>query len=388
MSRLRRPILFLSQGADFYGSNLILLETAKHLKNHGYPIHVIFSLQGPIIEEFQKENISTEIMNLAILRRQYVTFFGLINRTYYFITALFKLILLIKRRKIGIVYSNGLGVLVGIFAAFFSGVIHVWHIHEIIRKPDYFYSVYHRLLNWQFGYNIVVSEAVKSFWAKEGSTNFYRIYNGIPLPRTSPSLFKIREELGLPPSALVIGMIGRVSYLKGQDYFLKIAYELLKHDQDLKFIMVGDVYPGNEDLYDELNLLKDNLGIKDSIIDLGYRRDISDILEALELFILPSTLPDSFPTVILEAMQQGKAIISTRQGGALEMLEEHVSGLFIPIHESKAAADIILPLLQNENTRKAMGIEAKKKVLEDFSSEKFKEKLLATIEEILKITIR
>ncbi|MFL0682482.1 MAG: glycosyltransferase, partial [Algoriphagus aquaeductus] len=100
------------------------------------------------------------------------------------------------------------------------------------------------------------------------------------------------------------------------------------------------------------------------------------------------TLPDSFPTVILEAMQQGKAIISTRQGGALEMLEEHVSGLFIPIHESKAAADIILPLLQNENTRKAMGIEAKKKVLEDFSSEKFKEKLLATIEEILKITIR
>jgi glycosyltransferase involved in cell wall biosynthesis len=382
MSRSRHPILFLSQGADFYGSNLILLEVAKHLKQQNYPIHVIFPLQGPIIEEFQKENISTEILNLAILRRQYVTFFGLVNRAYYFLKALFALILLIKKRKVGIVYSNGLGVLVGIFGAFFSGVIHVWHIHEIIGKPEYFYSVYRRLLNWQFGHNIAVSEAVKSFWAKEGSINFYKIYNGIPLPKTSPDPNKLNEELGLPPSVLVIGMIGRVSYLKGQDYFLKIAHELLKHDQNLKFVMVGDVYPGNEDLYDELNLLKESLGIQDSVIDLGYRRDIPDILAALDLFILPSTQPDSFPTVILEAMQQEKAIISTRQGGALEMLEEHVSGLFIPIHEEKEAADIILPLLQNENARKAMGIEAKKKVLRDFASEKFKEKIFATIEEI------
>lgn len=382
MSRPHRPILFLSQGADFYGSNLILLEAAKHLKDHGYPIHVIFSLKGPIIEEFQKENISTEILNLAILRRKYVTFFGLINRAYYFLKAFFTLILLIKRRKIGIVYSNGLGVMVGIFAAFFSGAIHVWHIHEIIEKPDYFYSVYRRLLNWRFGQNIAVSEAVKSFWAKDLSTNFYRIYNGIPLPQTTPIPNKIREELRLNPSALVIGMIGRVSYLKGQDYFLKIAHELLKHNQNIKFVIVGDVYPGNEDIYGELNLLKESLGISGSVFDLGYRRDIQDILAALDLFILPSTLPDSFPTVILEAMQQGKAIVSTRQGGALEMLEEHKSGLFIPIHEPKAAADIILPLLQNKNARIAMGIEANKKVLRDFSSEKFKENLLVTIEEL------
>lgn len=384
MSQEKGNILFLSQGADFYGSNLILLEASKHLKEQGFQIHVILALPGPIIQEFEKENITTEIMNLGILRRSYVTFFGLINRGYYFSKALITLIRLIKRRKIDIIYSNGLGVLVGIFAAFLSGKKHVWHIHEIIEKPDYFFSIYRKLLNWQFSHNIAVSEAVKSFWAKKQATNFYVIYNGIPLPETPASSSKIKVELGLSPSTILIGMIGRVNHLKGQDYFLKISHELLKNDSDLKFLMVGDVYPGNEYLYDELSILKEQLGVSNSVFDLRYRRDIPDILAALDLFILPSTLPDSFPTVILEAMQQGKAIVATRQGGAVEMLEENVSGLFIPINNEKAACDIILPLLKNKELRTEMGIQARKKVLRDFSSEKFKENLITTMELIQK----
>lgn len=383
MSQTKGNILFLSQGADFYGSNLILLEAAKELKSQGYQLHVIFALPGPIIEAFHTKNISTEILNLAILRRQYLTFFGLINRAFYFLKALFTLVRYINGRKFDLVYSNGLGVLVGIFAAYFAGAAHVWHIHEIIEKPDYFYSVYRKMLNWRFGHNIAVSEAVKTFWAEPNSSNFYRIYNGIPFSENPPSPTKLRQELGLSPSTILIGMIGRVSSLKGQTYFLQIAHELLKQDQTLKFVMVGDVYPGYEQLYEELDLLKEKLGISNSVFDLGYRRDIPDILAALDVFILPSTLPDSFPTVILEAMQAEKAIISTRQGGALEMLEEGISGLFIPIHQAKAAAELILPLLQNEPARKAMGLAAKQKVMRDFSSEKFKENLSMTIQHLL-----
>lgn len=384
MSHNKGNILFLSQGADFYGSNFILLETVKYLKKEGFQPHVVLPLNGPIIAEFEKVNIPTEFMKLGILRRQYVTFFGLINRSFYFIKALISLIILIKKRKIDIVYSNGLGVMVGIFAAFFSGKKHIWHIHEIVEKPDYFYTVYRKLLNWSFGYNIAVSEAVKSFWAKPKASNFFRIYNGIPLLETEPSPTKIRQELGLSQTTTLIGMIGRVSYLKGQEYFLQIAYELLKQDKNLRFVMVGDAYPGNEHLYEELNSLKEKLGISDSVIDLGYRRDIPDILAGLNLFVLPSTLPDSFPTVILEAMQLEKAIISTRQGGAVEMLEDQVSGLFIPVDKPEVAAEIILPLLRNNEARKSMGLEAKKKLREDFSFEKFKENLNSTIESIQK----
>lgn len=382
MSGKKSKILLLSQGTDFYGSNFILLEAAKHLKNEGFQLHVILPGNGPITKEFEKLHITTKVINLGILRRRYVTFFGLINRAYYFFSALFVLLYLVKRRKIDIVYSNGLGVLVGFFTALFSGTKHVWHIHEIIGSPKYFYIAYRYLLNNGFknNINIAVSEAVRSFWSREKSNNFRVIYNGIPILEAQNSVSKIRDKLGLPPSAIVIGMIGRVSYLKGQSYFVKICRELLKHDGSLKFIMVGDVYPGNEFHYDELRILKEDLNVADSIFDLGYRRDIPDVLAALDLFVLPSILPDSFPTVILEAMGQEKPIVATRQGGALEMLDENISGVFIPINDEKSACNIILPLLKDKKKRTEMGFQAKKKILKDFSTEKFRRELIATME--------
>lgn len=375
-----RNILILSQGADFYGSNFILLEAAKHLKQQGYRLHVLFPYAGPIINEFEKSQISTGVMNLGILRRKYVSFFGLINRSYFFTSSFIKILVLIKNRKIDIIYSNGLGVLVGIFAALFSGKKHIWHLHEIIEKPTYFYLFYRELLNLPFGLNIAVSEAVRSFWIKSGRDHFKVIHNGIPIPEEPTTHLNLRDELGLPPDCLLIGMIGRVTHLKGQDYFIRICHELLKQDKTLKFIMVGDVYPGNEGLYKELKLLKNELGVDGAIFDLGFRRDIPDLLNSIDLFILPSVMPDSFPTVILEAMGQGRAIVATSQGGALEMIDENISGVFIPIEDEITASKIIFQLLQNRKARIEMGIQARKKVLTTFSSSKFKRNLLEAIE--------
>ncbi len=379
MSKAPGSILFLSQGADFYGSNLILLQVAKHLKEAGYTIHVVFSLEGPIIQEFEKAQISSEVINLGVLRRSYVSFFGLFNWAYDFISALIRGILLVKKGKFDIVYSNGLGILIGVFAARLSSRKHIWHVHEIIPKPKYFFVTYRLLLNWRFSQNIVVSEAVRSFWATGVASNFHLIYNGIPLPPDSSDPDKVRQELGLAPDTLLIGMIGRVSRIKGQDYFLKIAAELLKTNSNLKFLMVGDAYPGNENLYVELQELKEFLGISNAVFDLGFRRDIPDILASLDLFVMPSVLPDSFPTVILEAMQQRKAIVATRQGGAQEMLIDNVSGVFIPINDEKAACKIISPLLQDRSKRIAMGLEGEQKLSKDFSPRQFKEKLLSKI---------
>lgn len=375
-------ILFLSQGSDFYGSNIIMLEAAKHLKKRGYNIHIIFPNHGPIIREFDAIKISSEILNLGILRRKYVNLFGLINRGYFLLIALLKLFLFIKKHKIELVYSNGLGVIVGFFVAQLTRKKHLWHIHEIIQKPKFFYVFYRIILNLDISYKIAVSEAVRLFWSKNRSKKFSMIYNGIPSTEILVNNSKLRNELEIPPSVLLIGMIGRVSYLKGQEYFIRICHELLKHKSNLKFIMVGDVYSGNEQLYQDLIALKERLGVSSSIIDLGYRRDITNILAALDLFILPSILPDSFPTVILEAMGQGKAIVSTRQGGALEMLEDKISGTFIPINDEKAASNIIIPLLNDQKLRTEMGYRARKKVLMDFSSEKFQKNLIELIDTI------
>jgi glycosyltransferase involved in cell wall biosynthesis len=61
--------------------------------------------------------------------------------------------------------------------------------------------------------------------------------------------------------------------------------------------------------------------------------------------VLPSVLPDSFPTVILEAMAAAKPVVATRSGGASEMVVEGKTGFLIPIGEVKKGAKALDQLI-------------------------------------------
>ena len=79
-------------------------------------------------------------------------------------------------------------------------------------------------------------------------------------------------------------------------------------------------------------------------------------------------------------MAAGLPVVATQQGGAVEMIENKVSGLLVPINDAPAAAAIIEPLLTNEVYRKDMGAQAKKRMQEKFSRTQFNEQIMACIE--------
>jgi glycosyltransferase involved in cell wall biosynthesis len=174
--------------------------------------------------------------------------------------------------------------------------------------------------------------------------------------------------------------MGRVHFWKGQDYFIHIAGELFKTHKNIHFLMVGDAFAGYEYLHDNINKLIDANHLRGHVTQLSYRSDIANIYSALDLFILPSLLPDPAPAVVTEAMAAGLPVIVTEQGGAVEMIENNVSGLLIPINNAAAAAVIIEPLLTNQTYRKNMGAQAKKRMQEKFSRTQFNEQIMACIE--------
>jgi glycosyltransferase involved in cell wall biosynthesis len=79
-------------------------------------------------------------------------------------------------------------------------------------------------------------------------------------------------------------------------------------------------------------------------------------------------------------MAAGLAVVATEQGGAVEMIENDVSGLLIPINNAAAAAKIIEPLITDDSYRKNMGAQAKKRMQEKFSRTQFNEQIMACIE--------
>ena len=370
-------ILMLHGSSDLYGASKIFLVTAKTLQEGGRNVVVVLSEDGPLVRELNEIDIEVRLVRLGIVRRKYFNGSGIRNRIRVMKNAYQSLKTLAIEEEITHLYSNTAAVWVGAFLSKKLGLRHIWHLHEIILKPSWFSFTLGRMINRYSDEVIVVSEAVRNHWKKHVFEDKLRlVYNGIDYYPYLCEVQDLRESLGIPKEARVIGMIGRVNSWKGHEYFLEISEELNKKFIDLYFILVGDAYPGDERLYEGLEnkILKKEF--KEKILNLGLRTDIPRILATLDVFILPSTLPDPFPTVILEAMAAQKPVVATAHGGALEMVEEGISGYHIPWDDPKQAAFRISTLLENKNLLQEMGLNARKRVLENFSLTSFGEKML------------
>lgn len=374
-------ILLLHGSSDLYGASKILLITVRMLHKREHRPIVVLSENGPLVTQLEEAGAEVYFVRLGILRRKYKSIKGITNRFFVLCRAFLTLKRIIKEKNISLVYSNTTAVLAGAFAAKSTGVKHVWHVHEIIENPKWLYTILGKLLNHYSDTVIVVSVAVHKSWSRFVSAQkLSLIYNGIPYNAYLQPGHSLRNELGIDNQTVVIGMIGRVHYWKGQAYFLQVASLLSKQFTNLRFVMAGDAFPGYEYLYDELKMLiaKENTG--DIVTDLGYRTDIPKILQGFDILVLPSILPDPFPTVILEAMASAKPVAATAHGGALEMVDDGITGVHIPVNQPEAAAGIIGRLIKDPSLRMKMGEAGRKKVLTNYSLEAFEHKMIKVLE--------
>ncbi len=374
-------ILILHGSSDLYGASKILLVTVRVLIKKDHTPIIILTENGPLADELKTLGAEVIFIRLGILRRKYKTVPGMLNRLWVIRNAYTAIKKLIQERKIGLVYSNTTAVLAGALAARSMGIRHIWHVHEIIEHPKWMYRFLGNLLNRYSSKVIVVSAAVQKSWCKYVSDEKLElIYNGIDYsPYMHPS-DKLRKELGIDDQTVVIGMIGRVHYWKGQEYFLRIASALTKQYSHIRFVLIGDAFPGYEYLYDQLAQLIKQENIGHLVSDLGYRTDVAELLPGFDILVLPSTLPDPFPTVVLEAMASAKPVAATAQGGALEMVDDNRTGVWIPVNDVQKASAIIGKLVNDRILRVQMGEAARKKVLEQYSPEAFENKMINVLE--------
>jgi glycosyltransferase involved in cell wall biosynthesis len=230
---------------------------------------------------------------------------------------------------------------------------------------------------------------VQDHWSKNTPSlrsKMQVIYNGItPIEKSTEANFRTKYQI--PKEAIVIGMAGRVHYWKGQQYFLQIAQQLLNQYSysnkatPLYFIITGDAFPGYEYLVDEMQdfIKKNNLG--ERIFYTGFEGKMDKFYSSIDLLILPSQLPDPLPTVVLEAMQYGVPVAATEQGGALEMIAENETGIFIPINNVQVAVEKIQELLITEKYL-VMGEAAKQREKHFFSKLVYEQKITSLINSI------
>ena len=188
-----------------------------------------------------------------------------------------------------------------------------------------------------------------------------------------------REKLALPIEKDIILFVGNLIQYKGPDVLVKAMRIIAKEVPDTELIFVG-----SGRMREELEMLSKNLRIEKSVKFTGFVEENLKPLyyRAADVFCLPSTMStESFGIVNLEAMACSVPIVASRIGGIPDVVKDGENGLLVPPMDSKALADAIIYLLENEDIRERMGKNGRKKV-EDYSWSKVAEETEKVYEDV------
>jgi glycosyltransferase involved in cell wall biosynthesis len=366
--------LYIHGSADHYGSAKILLDILRIPGNAENAI-VALPHEGLLVDDIKALGIPVHIINLGVLRRKYMTPWGIVGRVFLWLSAIGKLKQLITIHNIQRIYINSANVIIGPALKQKNQTELVWHLHEIVEQPSLLKSFLAYLIG-KADKIIAVSKATQTFWEKAiGNKQIHLLYNGMDLSKyTNVACNKTNILPNASPNETWVGMIGRVQHWKGQDYFLDIIEAYLNQhpsDTTTRFIIAGNAFPGYEELEIELILAIERKGLRHRVTYLGYRSDVPQLLATLDLLVLPSTSPDPLPTVVLEAMAAGKPVLATAQGGALEMVVDQETGRFMPIGEAQHASTILAEMLKDKEKLNEMGTAGRRRVEKEFSAAAF-----------------
>ncbi|MBW1712889.1 MAG: glycosyltransferase family 4 protein, partial [Deltaproteobacteria bacterium] len=154
----------------------------------------------------------------------------------------------------------------------------------------------------------------------------------------------------------LILFLGRVTLQKGPDYFLEVARRVLKAHPEARFVMagVGDMF--KKVLHASA---ASRLGPRFLFTEFLSRRQVEDLLEATDIFIMPS-VSEPFGIVPLEAMARGAVAIISKQSGVAEVLHNAFKVDFWDIDQM---AEVVVGLIEDKDRRQALALAGQEEVL-------------------------
>lgn len=176
------------------------------------------------------------------------------------------------------------------------------------------------------------------------------VYNGIsPLKRDDPEAKKVRDALGIPQSAFVVGTVSRLDPVKNQSMMLRAFKEFHDKCPDSYLLMVGDG-PDKE----TLTSLANEYGISGRAVFTGFINNPIHHLSVMDVFLLSSHTEGTSMT-LLEAMSLEIPAVATRVGGNPEIVEDDVTGILTEPDEYQSFAAAIETLHKNASLRSSLG---------------------------------
>jgi glycosyltransferase involved in cell wall biosynthesis len=204
--------------------------------------------------------------------------------------------------------------------------------------------------------------------------------NAVPTPEASGA--DVRGELAIPATAPVVMTACQLRPEKALEVLVAAAERLRPEFPDLKVLIAGDG-PEEQALRQQIAAAR----LEDTVLLLGTRRDVPDLLAATDVAVCCSDF-EGTPLSVMEYMGAGKPVVATRVGGLPEMIEHGVHGLLFERRNATDLAEAIGDLLRDPSRRRAMGERARERQRRDFHLDSLASRLESLYEELFRASRR
>jgi glycosyltransferase involved in cell wall biosynthesis len=185
----------------------------------------------------------------------------------------------------------------------------------------------------------------------------------------------VRAELGLRGPA--VGLVANIRGSKGHAYFLEAARAVLAERPDARFLIVGDGIG-----FDDVQRRVKEMGLEPRVVMTGFRRDVPEIMAALDVLVLPSVKSEAMSQVIPQALAVGTPVVGTTVGGTPELVLDGETGRLVPPANAAALAAAVLDLLRDPERARALARRGQALVLAQHSMDAAMARTLAVYDAV------
>jgi len=376
----RTCVLFVDHTASLSGGELALLNLITHLdQTRIQPIVLLFS-EGPLAERLRNLGVETHILPLAsqVLKskkdslglKSFLRLSMLLRAG----THVLRVARFIRKLNVDLVHTNSLKAdIIGGLAGRFAGRKVIWHVRDRIDAdylPVRVVSIFRFLCRTLPDFVITNSQAtlntlhLPTYSPKKSNGRTVGNASVVHSGTICPSRPSFPDEYGKAP---LIGLVGRISPWKGQHVFLQAVALIRQQFPNARFQIIGAPLFAEQDYERKVRSLANELGINDIVEFTGFRTDVSQLVAKLDILVHASTLAEPFGQVVIEGMAAGKPVVATDGGGILEIVEDGVTGILVPMGEAAPMASAVMRLLGDRRLLRQMGELARERVIERFT---------------------
>ncbi|HQP91593.1 MAG TPA: glycosyltransferase family 4 protein [Candidatus Omnitrophota bacterium] len=346
-------VLSIITKLELGGAQKNAIELLAGLEKNGFEVHLVSS-DGYMRHEAGSVP-GAKVKIVKYLKREPDPFFDILS--------VFMLARYMRKNRIDIVHTHSSKAgIVGRFAARLAGIpvvihtIHGWGFHGYQNSlASWFYIQMERIAAGFTTKFIAVthSDIRKGLKCRIGRESQYFMNRcGITFgEKTMPkeAVSKKRRLLGLAEEDMVIGTVACFKKQKNHVDLIECASNICKDHPNAKFLLVGDGA-----LRPKIVALINRYGLQNNVQLLGWRRDVNELLQLMDVFMLTS-LWEGLPVSVLEAQSMGLPVVAYNVCGVNEAIKDGVNGFLVRTGDIELLCDRLGQLLSNAALRKRMG---------------------------------